>query len=195
MSGRKGQGKGRPEWSDWDYIRKLVEGSTRDYSTGCWIYTQGWERKFKVDNGTPGYREMSYRGKNTTAHRVAWMVFNEQAIPAGQVILHKCDNPPCVNPMHLILGTRAENNKDMKAKGRYNYHRSHYTKCRSGHEFTPENTRYTKQGARACITCQRAAQRKRAGWPAWALYLAPVPKGQRPTFLTPVTSASVTEPK
>ena len=51
------------------------------------------------------------------AHRVAW----EKAhgpIPKGMYVLHRCDNPPCINVEHLFLGTQAENMRDMAAKGR-----------------------------------------------------------------------------
>lgn len=170
--------KGRPQWSDADYLRKLMAGTAFN-EAGCWVQTKGFEFKFKVDNGTPGYRAFCYRGKSMPAHRASWTLHNGP-IPAGMVIMHKCDNPPCCNPDHLKLGTRAENNKDAAAKGRYNYHKSHYTKCANGHDFSPDNTRITKQGFRACKTCQRIKLRRKAGWPEHLLALPPQPLGFRP---------------
>jgi hypothetical protein len=51
------------------------------------------------------------------AHRMAWEASNGP-IPDGMILMHTCDNPPCCNPEHLKLGTRAENNKDRAKKGR-----------------------------------------------------------------------------
>lgn len=52
------------------------------------------------------------------AHRVAWEMANERAIPSGLHVLHRCDNPRCVRPGHLRIGTRSDNMQDMVAKGR-----------------------------------------------------------------------------
>ncbi|MCI0408485.1 MAG: HNH endonuclease [Acidobacteria bacterium] len=52
------------------------------------------------------------------AHRIVFM-FSVGPIPEGLLVLHSCDNPPCVNPGHLFLGTDADNVSDMRAKGRH----------------------------------------------------------------------------
>ncbi len=52
------------------------------------------------------------------AHRVAFMAAHDRDIPAGMVVMHSCDNPPCCNPSHLRLGTPSENSRDRDLKGR-----------------------------------------------------------------------------
>ena len=64
----------------------------------------------KVDGITRAFR----------SHRLAWELAHGP-IPAGLWVLHLCDNPPCVNLDHLLLGTARDNNHDMKAKGRARY--------------------------------------------------------------------------
>lgn len=64
-----------------------------------------------------GYGRFSIGGYSEVAHRVAWTIANGQ-VPKGLWVLHTCDNPPCVNPKHLCLGTRQDNANDMLARGR-----------------------------------------------------------------------------
>lgn len=64
-----------------------------------------------------GYGNVRINKKYTTAHRAAWE-YTYGSIPNGMNILHSCDNPPCCNPSHLMLGTTVSNYVDMVRKGR-----------------------------------------------------------------------------
>lgn len=79
-------------------------------STGCWE----WNKK----RNASGYGVVVYQGKKTGAHCAAWTMHNGITIPIGMVIMHKCDNPPCINPIHLQLGTYRDNVLDCSKKGR-----------------------------------------------------------------------------
>lgn len=76
----------------------------------CWEY-QG------TRNARTGHGRIDRDGKIIGAHRAAYeSVFGP--VPDGKCVLHACDNPPCVNPSHLWIGTYADNNHDRDAKGR-----------------------------------------------------------------------------
>ena len=74
----------------------------------CWTWLGAHAR---------GYGNIKVDGKTQRTTRVSYMV-HIGAIPEGQHVLHHCDNPSCVNPYHLFLGTQKDNIKDMKQKGR-----------------------------------------------------------------------------
>lgn len=64
-----------------------------------------------------GYGKLRYSGHDFAAHRCSYE-YAYGRIPAGVFVLHACDNPPCVNPSHLFLGSAKDNTQDMLAKGR-----------------------------------------------------------------------------
>ena len=82
----------------------------RKVESGC----HEWQSK--LDKG--GYGQFTLgTGRHVRAHRYAWMIAYGE-IPEGKLVCHHCDNPRCVNPEHLFIGTYSDNAKDMVAKGR-----------------------------------------------------------------------------
>lgn len=128
-----------------------------DKSGDCWI----WEGKRNPRHpygqfyvGWDGERYVEMR-----AHRAAWSLANAQPVPEGMSVMHSCDNPICVNPDHLSLGTHTDNVRDMWAKGRARNRMVGMTHCQRGHEFTPENTTVSG-GKRKCRACCNARERR-----------------------------------
>lgn len=115
-----------------------------DKTDGCWL----WSAARTAD----GYGNIKVDGKARRAHRLAYEL-SVGEIPAGLDLDHLCRNRSCVNPDHLEPVTRREN--VLRGDGLAAL-RAKQTHCKSGHEFTPENT-YTGSGGRSCRRCQVAA--------------------------------------
>ncbi len=90
-------------------ISRFLSSRTEGGKNDCWNWNKSTNEK--------GYGQVMCAGKNIKAHKMAYMI-HVGDIPDGVSVLHKCDNPRCVNPNHLFLGSQADNINDMYGKKR-----------------------------------------------------------------------------
>ncbi len=89
---------------------RFAEKWQLDAATGCHVWIAATD--------TFGYGRIAIGDRRQgLTHRVSWELSRGQ-IPDGLCVLHRCDNPPCVNPEHLFLGTHTDNARDRSNKGR-----------------------------------------------------------------------------
>ena len=99
--------------------------------TACWLW------RGRMSGG--GYGSVCVLGKRWPALRLAYTLAVAE-IPNGSLVLHHCDNPPCVRPDHLFVGTHRDNSRDMASKGR------------AGTQRHPETIRRGEKASRAKLT-------------------------------------------
>ena len=101
----------------WENVKK-ADGDA------CWEWTASLQRG--------GYAQMKRKGKKIRASRFAYEIVNGPIASPLLFVCHTCDNPKCVRADHLFLGTAADNNADMMAKGRYSHGEAHSRACAAG---------------------------------------------------------------
>lgn len=90
----------------------------------CWIVVDRCCAPF-------GYPRITYKQETYTIHRLVYQIENKVSLRTEDVVMHKCDNPKCINPDHLTAGTMGDNNRDRVSKGRFVGEFIHFSKLTS----------------------------------------------------------------
>lgn len=155
------------------FFKKVVKTET------CWL----WTAAVAGNNGYGTFWNDTL-GRVVRAHRFSYEL-HLGPIPSGKIIMHKCDNPICVNPDHLIPGSQKENINDAQAKGRYRVsltgglkNKKAHTKnpfnhfkrgekrkfCNKGHDISSDDSVYINKKkpdrGRVCLICNKITKEK-----------------------------------
>ena len=133
-------------------LQSRIKSTSVKVESGCWNWILGKNKR--------GYGYTYVRGIAIGAHRISFAAFRSGN--AHELLTcHHCDNPACVNPHHMFLGTDKENMQDMVKKGRANSGRfATRTHCKRGHKFTPETTTVSGK-SRWCKICSNMVRNQR----------------------------------
>ncbi len=125
---------------------KALEGKVERQDNGCWHFI-GYINEH-------GYGRVTYAGIRMYAHKMSYIAYRGP-VPEGTKVLHSCDNPACINPEHLFLGSQQDNVDDMFAKNR-----DGVTGAKNRHAKLSENdVREIKDKLKAGVTQRSLADR------------------------------------
>lgn len=142
----------RKRMTRWNSIEEKASRFEVNRETGCWEW---------FGSKAGAYGIIRHKGKVIGAHRYMYALHNGP-IPPGALICHACDNPPCVNPGHLFVGTHKDNTADMHRKGRANIPRG------SAHSFAKLTERDVVEIRQSDMNVDELAER--FGVSRWTIY-------------------------
>lgn len=120
--------------------------------TGCWEWTGARNKQ--------GYGRVTWQGETVGVHRlVGHLVHGMDLRGRHQAARHRCDNPPCFNPQHLLPGSYSDNVRDAIERGRARGFGVPQEACPKGHELSGGNVKPDYRGRRRCRECDLQNQR------------------------------------